>query len=238
MIVHVIIADTLSFPFLFRGNCSPPLFQSAALLALFIRHRRDGRVILPLLKTLDVLLSHGSLDTMIMGKEDGVNGISFPSKLMSELRQECKGCTDVQRLVGSVSVALGLLVSDHADVIQQDVLPFLMTMLAHRYPRVRRWAAEQLYVRLLEDGSVVSTYTEQDTSSSLDQAMQLLLEVAWDDSLDSPGNVRNSRNRVADLMGIRLSDKQREGPRQSKNREKAAVDEFESYASLVDAAGR
>jgi len=211
---------------------------SEALLALFIRHRRDGRVILPLLKTLDVLLSHGSLDIMIMGKEDGVNGVRFPSKLMSELWQECKGCTDVQRLVGSVSVALGLLVCDHADIIQQDVLPFLMTMLAHRYPRVRRWTAEQLYVRLLEDGSVVSTYAEQDTSSSLDQAMQLLLEVEWDDSLDSPGNVRNSRNRVADLMGIRLSDKQREGPRQSKNREKAAVDEFESYASLVDAAGR
>lgn len=233
------ISDILPLLFPFLVKCSFDVFvQSAALLALFIRHRRDGRVILPLLKTLDVLLSHGTLDSMIIGKEDGVNGTNFPSELMSQLRMECKGCTDVQRLVASVSVAVGLLVSDQACVVQQDVLPFLMTMLAHRYPRVRRWTAEQLYVRLLEDGSVVSIYTEQDTSNSLDHAMQLLLEVTWDDDLDPPGNVRGSRNRVADLMGIRLSDKQRQGPGQSKVQKTAVVDEFESYASLVDAAGR
>lgn len=207
-----------------------------ALLELFVRHRKDGRVILPLLKTLDVLLSHGSLDTLIIGGAV-TNAASFPSSLISQLRIECKGCTDVQRLVASVPVALGLLASDQTDIIQQDVLPFLMTMLAHRYPRVRRWTAEQFYVRLLEDGSVVGDDTEQQ-GKSLERALQLLLEVAWDDDLDSPGNVRESRNRVADLMGIQLSERQREGPHKSKVKKTAVIDEFESYASLVHAAGR
>ena len=187
-----------------------------------------------------MLLSHGSLESIIVGKEDGGGGISFPSALMSQLRLECKKCNDVQRLVASVSVAAGLLVSDEADIVQENVLPFLMMMLAHRYPRVRRWTAEQLYVRLLEDVSFSSDYTDQGTSSSngLDQAMQLLLEVAWDDDLDAPGNVRDSRNRIADLMGIYLSEEQRKGHRQFKVQKTAILDEFESYASLVDATGR
>ena len=192
---------------------------------------------MPLLKTVDILISHGSLDVLIRGEESAKE---FTPALMSQLRLECKGCCDVHRLVASVGVALGLLMSDQEDVVHQDVLPFLMIMLAHRYPRVRRWTAEQLYVRLLEDQSVISASASinEEKGCAFDQAMQLLLEVAWDDDLEHPGNVRESRNRVADLIHVPLSDKQREGKRKTKFKKTNVIDEFESYASLVDAAGR
>ena len=106
-----------------------------------------------------------------------------------------------------------------------------MAMLAHRFPRVRRWTAEQLYVRLVEDGSALARNGAQ---VHLDSALKLLLEIDWDQSLDAPGCVRNSRNRVADLLGVKLSEKVREGTRKKKKVKASVVDEFESYASLVD----
>jgi hypothetical protein len=201
-----------------------------ALLKLFELHRKDGRVILPLLKTLDVLLSHGVFDSLMNDSD-----INFSLKLMAQLRMECRGCRDVQRLVAAVSVALGLIVSDETGVVEEDVLPFLMVMLAHRYPRVRRWTAEQLYVHLLEGDSTASgSYND----GGIDRAMELLMEVSWDDDLDSPGNVRDSRNCVADFLGIQLSEKERNGIKKKAVKKTGAIDEFASYASLVDAAGR
>ena len=201
-----------------------------ALLKLFELHRKDGRVILPLLKTLDVLLSHGVFDSLIKDSD-----IEFSSKVMAQLRMECRGCRDVQRLVAAVSVALGLLVSDQISVVKEDVLPFLMIMLAHRYPRVRRWTAEQLYVHLLEGDSTASGGCND---GGIDRAMELLMEVSWDDDLDSPGNVRDSRNCVADFLGISLTEKERNGIQRKASKKTGAIDEFASYASLVDAAGR
>ena len=203
--------------------------RCTALLKLFEIHRNDGRVILPLLKSLDVLLSHGAFDAVIKDAE-----FNFSSTLMAQLRSECKGCRDVQRLIAAVAVALGLLVSDQASPMQRDVLPFLMIMLAHRYPRVRRWTAEQLYVHLLEGGDAAASGDEGD----IDRAMQLLMEVSWDDDLDSPGNVRDARNCVADFLGISLTERERNGIQKKTVKKTAAIDEFASYASLVDAAGR
>ena len=216
---------------MFVAFLSHSLFpHNLALLKLFELHRKDGRVILPLLKTLDVLLSRGVFDSLMKDFD-----IDFSSKLMAQLRMECRGCRDVQRLVAAVSVALGLLVSDQTRVVKKDVLPFLMIMLAHRYPRVRRWTAEQLYVHLLEGGSAASGSCND---GGIDRAMELLMEVSWDDDLDSPGNVRDSRNCVADFLGIQLGEKERTGMQKKAIQKTGAIDEFASYASLVDAAGR
>ena len=36
--------------------------------------------------------------------------------------------------------------------MRREILPFVMTMLLNPYPRVRRYTAEQLYVKFAEDG--------------------------------------------------------------------------------------
>lgn len=111
------------------------------------------------------------------------------------------------------------------------VLTFLMRFLGHRFPRIRRLTAEQMYVKLLEDDSVVPS------SANLEAATDLLSQVRWDQQLGKPGNVRESRNQVADFLGAHLSDKDRAGP-VAKKKAATIVDEFESYASLVQTVGR
>ena len=105
-----------------------------------------------------------------------------------------------------------------------------MKLLNHRYPRVRVYTAEQLYIKLLEDEGCIA-----DSCSNFEGAMVLLLEVDWGGS-----NTRQERNKVADFLSIKLSSKVREGfrgPNEKRNRH-LIKDEFESYLSLVKDSGR
>lgn len=106
-----------------------------------------------------------------------------------------------------------------------------MELLGHSYPRVRRYTAEQLYVKLLEE---YSSFMEENEHH--ETVLNLLLEVAWDDDFDPPGCVRVHRNRVAELMNLDLSCSMKE-TRKPKH-ETNSSDEFDSYKSLVKDAGR
>ena len=115
--------------------------------------------------------------------------------------------------------------------MRKEILPFVMTMLLNPYPRVRRYTAEQLYVKLAEDGDMMF----DDDHGCLEEANQLLLSTVWDEEHDPRGQLSESRNRIADLLGISLPEKQRNvkiGKRGSSR--SAPKDEFESYSSLVN----
>ena len=75
------------------------------LLGLFRAHSREGRVIVPLLKSIDLLLSHQCLDELLL-KDEG----AFKESLLSHLMIEAKNCSDVHRLFACVDVSLGLVV--------------------------------------------------------------------------------------------------------------------------------
>jgi len=192
-----------------------------AFLSLFHLHRKNQRVILPLLKTIDKLLSRGCLDDLLRMKN-----CPFPDSLLSNIKKEAKGCMDIKRLFAIASVSLGLLQVQDEDMVIKDVLPFILALLGHAYPRVRRWTAEQLYVRLLEDGSTIIS-----DQCRLDKALKLLLEVLWDDHLDPPGNVRESRNQLANILGVQLDEKELlvTTTRKLPN----SKDGFDCYSSLV-----
>lgn len=123
-----------------------------------------------------------------------------------------------------------LPLSTHKNRLQfrQNVLSSVLELLGHSYPRVRRYTAEQLYIKLLEEDICAENHED---------VMHLLLEVAWDNALESPGCVRLYRNRVAELMNVSLSHDLKE-PQQLPKIEGTATDEFESYQSLVEEAGR
>merc|ERR1712238_547034 len=95
-------------------------------LDLFRQHQRNGRVLLPLLSTLDKLLTHGYLDELI-----GTHHGTFLHDLMFCLTQESYGCSDVKRLLAIIGVSLSLL-QPHLEavpIMRKEVLPFVMTML-------------------------------------------------------------------------------------------------------------
>ena len=139
-----------------------------SLLKLLERNRGVGRVVLPVLKTIDALFSHGCLDDLTRSSS------SFTERCLNCLRNEASS-RDVPRLFAVVDVAVALLFTVVDDVPEsRRGLSFLCSMLAHRFPRVRGYTAEQLYVFLLEyDGG------------SRSKAINLVLDTPWSSELKS-----------------------------------------------------
>ncbi len=194
------------------------------LIRLFDENTKDGRVILPLLVTIDKVLSYGCFDTLLCKKDN-----DFAKEIGLRVRREASRCNDMKRLMAIVPVALNILHCDKPDV-QEIMLLFLMRFLVHKYPRIRRHTAEQLYVKLIEDESVIPG-----DISGIPEATDLLSQTQWDRDLGPPGNVRETRNKVASLLGITLTEKDLKGP--SVKQVATKTDEFASYASLVQTAG-
>jgi hypothetical protein len=130
-------------------------------LSIFEAHQHDGRVILPLLKTISLLIDRVSINQL-------TNDASFLSCLCSLLQAEEEGCKDIQRLTAIINVALGSL-GPTAET-EKGPLSLVCKMLMHPFPRIRRIAAENLYIRLLEK-------TELDSNHP---ALNLLLVNPWD----------------------------------------------------------
>ncbi len=181
---------------------------------------------MPLLVTLDKVLSHGCLDCLFDDKRS-----DFPKELVKRIRRESSRCTDIKRIMAIVPVILGTLNTHDKDLTHKTIFPFVMRLLGHRFPRIRRYTAEQLYIKLLEDDSIVPKVDQ------IEEVQTMLSEVSWDRDLGPPSNVRKSRNQVADMLGIHLSERDRVGPT-TKQIVKKPVDEFASYQSLVESAGR
>jgi Tubulin folding cofactor D C terminal len=113
---------------------------------LFEKHQHDGRVTLPLLKTIDLLLNRLCLDSLI-------GTVSFTIALLRNLREEAKGCTDTQRLLAILNVSCDLIGPETRN--GGGFVLFVCDFLRHPFPRVRCIAAEKLYIRLLESNVAI-----------------------------------------------------------------------------------
>ncbi|KAL4858426.1 Tubulin-folding cofactor D [Chlorella vulgaris] len=122
----------------------------SSLLAVWRRHRGGGRMCTPLLLVADLLLSRTAL------RDLQPPGSSFPGQLLELVREEIKGCSDVQRLHAAAGVLCQL--ASLEEPVRGDALRAALLLLGNRYPKVRRYAAEQVYTMLLtfepaDDGS-------------------------------------------------------------------------------------
>jgi hypothetical protein len=203
-----------------RGTTQVHSFQ--VLLRLMKRHRREGRVILPVLKTLDMLFTHQCLDELMNSKTD------FAETLLSNLKAEVKGCEDVHQLFAIGNVTIGLLSSAPEEKsIEKEALAFLCIMLSHDYPRVRNYIAQQFYVLLLE---------HPELGNDNDSVLDLILKTSWD-SADTTA-VRTTVNRVAKGLGVEadlamLTPLPVASPPTVKKKP-PPTDDFGSYAALVN----
>lgn len=109
-----------------------------------------------------------------------------------------------------------------------------MVMILNPYPRVRRFTAEQLYIKLAEDGDILF-----DDKESMERANQILLSTIWHEEDDPLGELTLNRNRISDLLGIHLGDEQRNVKIRKRSRLRSSPkDEFECYSSLVQTGER
>lgn len=207
------------------ANASVKISKIAfALIRLFEQQLKNQRVILPLLVTFDKLISHGCLDTLIKSETS-----KFAEKLAICVRKEAQNCQDINRIMAIVPVTVGILDCSDRKVVESTLL-FLMRLLVHKFPRVRRHVAEQLYIKLVEDCSFLPF------KDNVDIVIDILAQVRWDRELCPPANIREERNKIADLLDIPLTERDKIGIGQKKDIK--INDEFESYASLVQASGR
>lgn len=84
---------------------------SEVFLGLFHKHKRNSRVLLPLLSTLDKLLAHKYLDELLCAESR-----DFCPRLMTCLESEARGCGDIKLLLAIVGVSFALL-EPHPDTM-------------------------------------------------------------------------------------------------------------------------
>lgn len=104
---------------------------------------------------------------------------------------------------------------------------FLFLILFFIY-QIRKAAADQVYLVLLQNGSIVS---EEKT----DKALEIISETCWDGDLETAKLMMLELYEIAGLDVGQLKTSEKVAKKDDKK--SAAADENESYSSLVDSSG-
>eukprot|EP00887_Chlorella_sp_A99_P001994 scaffold18.g1994.t1 len=227
---------------------------AASLLTAWAAHTRSGRLCTPLLLTAEVLLARTGvadvqqlpLNAANLQQPDApatteprvaTEGRFFPAQLLSAVREAVRGCTDIPRLQAGIAVLCQLAGAGGA--VGRDSLRTVLLLLANRYPKVRRCAAEQVYTLLLTLDMGEGQEQPSTPHPHLDAAMELLLEVAWDGPLEA---VKVARARVFSYLQLPPpappAAVASSGGIATQQMAPAAPAQSESYAALLDRAAR
>jgi hypothetical protein len=181
--------------------------------ALWSRNIQSNRLALPLLLTAELLLNRTDVGVELQPPVS-----DFTSKVLQLTLDEISGCKDVPRLhaaagtlcalaaAASASSSPGSSGSEAVLGVQKEALAGALGLLGNRYPKVRRYTAEQLYTTLLAwdvDEEVEEEENQEDLGGSggldVDAALELLSETAWDGSADI---VRPARIELYKCLGM------------------------------------
>jgi hypothetical protein len=228
---------------------------ASSITALFDSNRGDNRVILPLLRTTDLLLQNKVFD--------GINRTPHPFcfNLYAHVKSEVQGSRDVAKINAATDVLIGLL--GMGDPSRAHALRFCLGLLGHKFPKVRKHAAEQLYVQFLSDSHVIGpapTFPDGGDDAEahsggdggdgddeklvtycgfvrndedLSRALDILTTSLWDGDL---ATARQHRQQLADVLQIRLLITKRTS-QSAEQCDSKQQDELDSYAALVKDVG-
>jgi tubulin-specific chaperone D len=188
---------------------------SSVLLGLFNDNFGDDRVILPLMKSLELLLEAELFDFLC--SDSPVFGVDLLAKVKKELHRT----TNVVKLFTGLNIALSLLM--FGDEIKKASMQLVLELLGHRYPRVRKHAAEQFYTKLFIDDRLVEPEV-------YDLVLDQLRFTVWDADIQS---ARQERNAIAAAVGVQLTE-HATAPKKAKAK---VQDELDSYQHLVNEVG-
>jgi tubulin-specific chaperone D len=114
------------------------------LLDLLESNAEAGRLFVSILKTINLLFSHGCFTAVMRSNRD------FALRCQTSLDRELHA-TDVARAYAVLDCCLSLLLSaSPQDSVYRRALGFLCKMLEHTYPCVRSYAAQHFYLYLME----------------------------------------------------------------------------------------
>lgn len=228
------------------------------LVDLFRQHSRDSRVIMPLLKCLSALLRNGMFDFLYSStsQKDSV-GAELHRLVTSELNK----CGEVAKIRAGIDLYMLLLMFD--DPVRPAALKSLLFLTGHKYPKVRKYAAEQLYVVLISDPLAVGPSRDEvaaamakeeqekeqcrwrsgiaPSEEASQQASDILTSTLWEDFVTA--TARERRAKLCEVLGVEMKVSvgggEEEGKSSDKKKKKTVVkeDELDSYDALVREAG-
>ena len=220
------------------------------LLALFEAKPGD-RVVVPLLKTFDLLLSNeliterpiagiGAAESGEEGQDESKSSSAslpcvVPDKLLRLIELELRNCKHIPKIMAGAKVIIAAL--QFGGATRTNALGQALRLLGHRYPKVRKTAAESLYVRLmafddlLPGGGSAGGGDEENA----DRILEMLTELDW--SSGDATMVRGSRDELFKLFGLE-PPKLKKKTGAAKAKAKPEADEMASYAALFRETGR
>ena len=145
-------------------------------------------------KMMDILLSAGSFDSFnTLEKAE-----EFPLQAVTVTKEIVRGSGDMKKLLSSVNVFCGF--SSFQGNVSKKALSQLMVFLCHRYPRIRKATAEQLYMTLITYDDIVAH------EEHFDLITTNLIEVSWDEDVEK---IRPIRNDICKWLGVDAPKKKR-----------------------------
>ncbi|ETW08601.1 hypothetical protein H310_01145 [Aphanomyces invadans] len=187
--------------------------------ALFEKHTKDDRVVIPLMKTIAYCLEEGVFDVL---HKDGAG--QFGNALYDAVRIEIGKSSNVNKISAGLTVLVGLLPSEPS--VEKRCLRGICVCLGHRFPKVRKLTAEKLYTRLLLHEDVLN-------DNSVGQVLSVLSDTVWDAGLDV---ARSKRDVLVTLLNLDKIEA-RDSSGASKPSTKGTQGDDHSYQSLVKEMG-
>jgi hypothetical protein len=159
------------------------------MLKIFKDNQKVDRVSVPLLKFFDLVITSGFLEPIFEKPES-----TFPMDLLGLCKNEINKCGDPNKLMASADIFCQLLQCED-ELCRRKCLVQLAIFLCHRFPRVRKHAADKLYESILTfaDKSILPEETN-------DEAVALLGETNWMNS--SVEELKPVRNKFCEFVNI------------------------------------
>lgn len=195
---------------------------SADMLWVLQQYKKCDRVIVPTLKTIEILFSK----KIFLDMEDQTP--VFCASVLDSLAVELKGSKDFAKLYSGIAI-LGYIAS-LLETINARAFTHLLTLLGHRYPKIRKASAEQVYIVLLQNGNLVP-------EEKMEKALEIISETCWDGDVEA---TKLQKLELYEMAGVELGllVKPRDKlPNKDSEKEPATNDENASYSSLVGSTG-
>jgi len=187
---------------------------------LFDTFRQHDRVIIPLMKTVLLLFANDVFESFV----DWPGSNNPVASLFERIQAEMLATSNVPKLFTAVEILISLL--QWPAPLRENALALVVAHLGHRFPRVRKHTAEQLYHKILVDGDVICGGEE--TQSQFEDTLS---STVWDGDIDIAVTERDILAQAASLQLPKIKSSRKQTSRAG------AVDELDSYQHLVNDAG-
>jgi hypothetical protein len=171
-------SDTL-FAYFASSETSADAVNQVVTDFLSVGEQQQQRLVVPLLKSLEIILVHPRI----------VATLREPARIVDLVKNLIKTTSDPVRLFAAIKVLCNLVSFD------RNALSPLLFLLANRFPKVRRVAAEEVYSLLLVQDELMDAALASDVD-----VLDVLSSTQWDSSdVDS---IRKARDNVYEGLGV------------------------------------